>query len=92
MSPLANLQREAHAAAVPLGTRADEVLPDRRGPLRPKRLAPSRVRLQGRMVVATFQALDALMVSALAGLLIYEGRGPAPAVVAAAAGVVGCLG
>lgn len=40
----------------------DPAVAERRGPFRPTRLAPSRIRLQGRAVAAVFQAADALAV------------------------------
>ena len=43
-------------------------LADRRGPMRPGALIPTRARLQGRVVALSFQALDAMVLVGMVGL------------------------
>lgn len=67
---------------------------ERRGSSRPDRLAPSRLRLQGRAVAAAFQGLDALAVVllTLAVALRWPAEPPAPAFSASALAGIAALG
>ncbi|MDX9998331.1 MAG: undecaprenyl-phosphate glucose phosphotransferase [Phenylobacterium sp.] len=74
------------------GEAAPPTAVERRGPSRPARLAPSRLRLQGRAVAAAFQGLDALVVVLLT-LAVAMNWQPTPSLLAfgtlALAGVAG---
>lgn len=65
---------------------------DRRGPFRPDRLAPSRLRLQGRAVAAAFQSLDALAVIVLTLTLALNWTGRPSALAFAACALTGVAG
>lgn len=65
---------------------------ERRGPSRPARLAPSRLRLQGRAVAAAFQALDAMAVVVVTIAVALRSAPEAPVPAFATAALAGVLG
>ena len=54
------------AESLPLPPAEQAEVADRRGPMRPGALVPTRARLQGRVVAISFQALDALVLVGMA--------------------------
>ena len=66
--------------------------PERRGPSRPARLAPSRLRMQGRAVAAAFQALDALAVVLLTLAVALRWPGEPSALAFSASALSGVAG
>ncbi len=72
--------------------RTPAVRAERRSPTRPGRLAPSRLRLQGRAVAATFQLLDALAIVFVTLAVAMRADQPAAELAFAAAGLAGVVG
>ena len=64
---------QADSLSLPPAEHAEVV--DRRGPMRPGALVPTRARLQGQVVALSFQAVDALV---LVGVACGLGLGTAP--------------
>jgi len=104
MSPPAVLETTAPAAAATttsppgLDGSAPEATPgsfaDRRGPFRPLRLAPTRERLNGRVVARLVQAADALVLTLVAAVTLAV-HGPGASAILALAfslGVMAALG
>ncbi len=94
MTTLAPLESPAAPAVVPAV--ADPTSPgrvDRRGPFRPERLASTRERLNGRLIVRLFQGLDAiLLVAGVALTGLFAGRTEMITATAAALGALAALG
>ena len=70
-------QSEADTAAPAVALRPERrVRADRRGPLRPERLAPARTRFDGRTAERAFRLADALILTVLTSAVIVGAAGP----------------